>query len=407
MFTPLAGKRVVDLTHVLAGPYVTHILRQLGAEVIKIERPGTGDVMRAGRPGESPPGFGPQFVGLNAGKRSLALDLKDARGQDILRRLVKDADALVENQRPGELNKLKFDYETLSALNPRLVYCSVSGWGQRGAFAGRAGYDQAIQAATGVMMMQGEPGEPPQKIGFPAIDIATGMNGACAVLAALLERERTGKGCRVDVAMADSALMLMIGATSTWTVGRIPAERFGNRSLASSPTSGVFETAEGWLSVAANTPEQGWKALAIVGRSELKDDPRFALAGNKGGFFVVADLDAARAEFAAGLRAKSAEHWEAAFNDAGIACAHVRTIDDYLDGPYRRTAGVLQRIARQPGYDRPVETLGAGFRVDGLAAGADTPAPALGGDSRAVLRELGLSPDEIARLEGDKVIQAA
>ncbi|MCW5748208.1 MAG: CoA transferase [Alphaproteobacteria bacterium] len=407
MFTPLAAKRVVDLTHVLAGPYVTHVLRQLGADVIKIERPGTGDVMRAGQPGVSPPGFGAQFVGLNAGKRSLALDLKQARGQDILRRLVAQADVLVENLRPGELRRLKFDYETVSALNPRLVYCSISGWGQTGAFAQRAGYDQAIQAATGVMMMQGEPGEPPLKIGFPAIDIATGMNGACAVLAALLERERTGRGCRIDVAMADSALMLMIPATSNWTVGRLPSERFGNRSLASSPTSGVFETADGWLSVAANTPEQGRRALQIIGRPELQDDPRFALAGAKGGFFVVADLDGARAAFAAALRARSAGDWETAFNEAGIACAAIRSIDAYLDGAYRQTPGVLHGIARQPGYDRPVETLGAGFRVDAAAVGADAPAPALGGDSRSVLRELGLSDDDIVSLERDNVVQAA
>jgi len=407
MFTPLAGKRVVDLTHVLAGPYVTHILRQLGADVIKIERPGTGDVMRAGRPGQSPPGFGPQFVGLNAGKRSLALDLKDPRGQDILRRLVRGADVLVENLRPGELRRLKLDYGTLSALNPRLVYCSVSGWGQGGAFADRAGYDQAIQAATGVMMMQGEPGEPPQKVGFPAIDIATGMNGACSVLAALLERERTGKGCRIDVAMADSALMLMIGPTSTWTVGQIPAERFGNRSLASSPTSGVFPTADGWLSIAANTPEQGYRALEIIGQPELRHDPRFALAGNKGGFFIVADLDGARAAFADGLRGRTAEHWETAFNEAGIASARVRTIDEYLDGAYRRTPGLLHRIDAQPGYGRPVETLGAGFRVDGIAAGVAAPAPPLGADSRSVLHALGLSPDDIAALARDKVVQVA
>jgi crotonobetainyl-CoA:carnitine CoA-transferase CaiB-like acyl-CoA transferase len=288
----------------------------------------------------------------------------------------------------------------------RLVYCSVSGWGQSGAFADRAGYDQAIQAATGVMLMQGEPGEPPQKVGFPAVDIATGMNAACSVLAALLERERTGRGCRIDVAMADSALMLMIGATSTWTVGRIPAERFGNRSLASSPTSGVFPTAAGWLSVAANTPEQGWRALDSIGRPELKHDPRFAQAGNKGGFFIVADLDGARAAFADGLRKNTAEHWEAAFNDASIPSAAIRTLDEYLSGAYRSTPGVLHRIDAQPGYDRPVETLGAGFRVDGVAAGVAAPAPPLGSDSRAVLEALGLSADDFAALERDNVVQA-
>ena len=405
MFAPLAGKRVIDFTHVLAGPYVTHILRQLGAEVIKIERPGTGDVMRAGRPGQSPPGFGPQFVGLNAGKRSLALDIKDKSGQEILRRLIATADVLVENLRPGELRRLKFDYETLAATNPTLIYCSVSGWGQSGAYAGRAGYDQAIQAATGVMMMQGEPGEPPMKVGFPAIDIATGMNGACAVLSALLERERTGKGCRIDIAMADSALMLMIGPTSTWTVGRIPAERFGNRSLASSPTSGVFATADGWLSVAANTPEQGYRALEIIGQPALRHDPRFALAGSKGGFFIVADLEGARAAFAGGLRQGPAEQWETAFNAAGIASAKVRTIDGYLEEAYRQTPGILHRVDTQPGYDRTVETLGAGFRVNDTPAGVAAAAPSLGADSRTVLLELGLTPDEIERLERDQIIE--
>lgn len=405
MFTPLAGTRILDLTHVLAGPYITHVLRQLGADVIKIERPGSGDVMRTDRPSPAQPGFGPQFVGLNAGKRSLALDFKDPRGQDILRRLADRADALVENQRPGELQRLKFDYETLSASNPRLVYCSVSAWGQSGDFAGRTGYDQAIQAATGVMMMQGEEGQPPQKIGFPAVDIATGMNGACAVLSGLLERQRTGRGCRIDVAMADSALMLMIAPISNWTVGRIPSERFGNRSLALSPTSGVFETSDGYLSVAGNTTEQGLRALDTIGRSELRHDPRFALTEGKGGFFRVADLDGARSEFAAVLRQATSDHWEKTFNAAGIAASAIRTIDAYLDGPYRRTAGVLRRIDAQPGYDGPVETLGAGFRVDGVTAGADAPAPALGGDSHAVLLELGLTPDDIAALRRDKVVQ--
>ena len=403
MFAPLQGVRIVDLTHVLAGPYVTHVLTQLGADVVKIERPGVGDVMRNGRPGQSPPGFAAGFVGMNHGKRSLTLDLKDARGKEAVRRLIGRADALVENQRPGELDRLGFGYAAVAALNPRLVYASISGWGQSGPLAARTGYDQVIQAATGMMMMQGEAGTPPMKTGFPAIDIATGMNGACAILAALLERQRTGKGCHVDVAMSDSALMLMFGPSTAGLVSSLPHERVGNRSLASSPTSGVFETGDGWISVAANTVEQGHKALAVVGRPELKDDPRFAPA-RKGGFFFVADLDGAEAEFVRALKTRDAEHWERAFNDAGIACAKVRTIEGFLAGPYRTMPGIHCTLTDQPGYDRPVEVPGAGFRVDGEVPAAGRPAPAMGGDSRAVLGELGFAASEIDAMAKDGVI---
>lgn len=404
MFAPLDGVRVVDLTHVYAGPYVTHVLTQLGADVVKIERPGVGDVIRAGRPGDSPPGFAAAFVGMNHGKRSLTLDLKDARGKDALARLIERADVLVENLRPGELDRIGFGHDAARTLNPRLIYASVSGWGQGGALASRAGYDQVIQASTGMMMMQGDPGTPPMKTGFPAIDIATGMNGACAILAALLERQRNGgKGCRIDIGMGDSALMLMIGATSGWLVGGLAHERMGNRALTSSPTSGVFETAAGSISVAANTLEQGHKALAVVGRPELKDDPRFAPV-RKGGFFLVADQDGAEREFATALKARDAEHWEVAFNGAGIACAKIRTISEFLAGPYRTTPGMHRTIADQPGYDRPVEAPGAGFRVDGAVPAATRPAPPLGGDSRAVLIELGFAASEIDTMAKDGVI---
>lgn len=408
MFAPLQGIKIVDFTHVLAGPYVTHVLCQLGAEVIKIERPGSGDVMRTGRAGESPPGFGPQFVGLNAGKHSIALDLKDPRGRDLARRLAADADVVIENLRPGELDRLGLDYDSLRAGNPGLIYCSISGWGIDGALAGRAGYDQAIQAATGVMWMQGEPDEPPTKVGFPTVDIATGMNGACAVLAALMQRQRNGgRGCRLDVAMADSAVMLMIGVASSWLVGGLAPERFGNRSLASSPTSGVFETANGWISVAANTADQGMKALDALGRPDLKDDPRFQPVGRPGGFYAAADHDAALAAFTAALRTRDADHWERAFNAAGIACARIRRIDEYLDGVYRGMPPIHQRIEDHPGYGRPVEVLGAGFRADGAVPHAGAAAEALGASTRKVLADHGLSEPEIDSLLRDGVVQAA
>lgn len=403
MFAPLQGVRVVDLTHVYAGPYVTHVLTQLGADVVKIERPGAGDVIRAGLRGVSPPGFAAPFVGMNHGKRSLTLDLKDARGKDALARLIERGDVLVENLRPGELERIGFGPDAARKINPRLIYASVSGWGQSGPQASRAGYDQVIQASTGMMMMQGEAGTPPMKIGFPAIDIATGMNGACAILAALLERQRTGTGSRIDIGMGDSALMLMIGNSSAWLVGGLPHERVGNRALTSSPTSGVFETADGSISVAANTLEQGHKALDVIGRPELKSDPRFAPV-RKGGFFHVADPDGAEREFAAALKARDAEHWEAAFNDAGIACGKIRTIHEFLAGPYRTMPGIHRTITDQPGYDRPIEALGAGFRVDGAIPAATRPAPPLGGDSRAVLGELGFDAGEIEAMAKDGVI---
>jgi len=404
LFAPLKGIRVVDFTHVIAGPYTTHILCQLGADVVKIERPGAGDVMRASRPGKGPPGFNPQFVGFNHGKRSIAIDLKSEAGREVVRRLVREGDVLVENLRPGELDKIGLGAREMTALNPRLIYCSISGWGASGELAGRAGYDQVIQASIGMMMTQGDAGDPPMKVGFPLIDVATGMNAACALLAALHEQAATGRGRFIDVAMGDSGLMLNIGALANWMVGRQANERMGNRALTQSPTAGVFETAEGWISLAANTPDQGAKALEVMGRPELVADPRFKLAGPRGGFFVVSDPDGAKAEVVAALKSQSAEHWEAAFNAAGIACAKIRTVDEFVDGPYRRTAGLHRTIAAQPGYDGAVQAPGAGFRVDGETVGNDRPVGALGADGRSVLAELGYGEAEVAALAQSRAV---
>lgn len=405
---PLTGIRVLDFTHVLAGPYATHVLCQLGADVIKIERPGVGDVMRAAKPGgRMPPGFGAQFVALNAGKRSVAVDLKSEAGRDAVRRIAETVDVAVENLRPGELDKLGLGHEALSAINPNLIYCTISGWGLDGPLASRPGYDQIFQAALGMMMTVGERADdPPMKIGFPMIDIATGMNAATAILAALTQRDRDGgQGRRLDVAMSDSALHLMIGPVAKWMIGGERNERIGNKGLTGSPTAGVFPTAGGWLALAANTREHAERVLDLIGVPDWRTDPRFASVGVKGGFFNVAQPDAALAAVSAALLAKDAEHWERVFNEAGVAAGKARTVEEFLDGPYRTTAGTRRRIAPPYGLSEQIEILGAGFRVDGETPGTELPPPRLGQHTRMALDEIGMTAGEIDALVAAKAVQ--
>jgi crotonobetainyl-CoA:carnitine CoA-transferase CaiB-like acyl-CoA transferase len=350
------------------------------------------------------------FQGVNAGKRAIALDLGRPEGRAVLERLVPTAQVFLENFRPGRMARLGFGPERVAALNPAIVYASVSAWGQSGEHAERPGYDHVMQAATGMMWLQGEDAEaPPMKVGFPAIDMAAGMMGAMAVMAGLMRRREGDRGPIVlDVSMADAALALMSATASRYLMEGAAPARVGNGAFAASPGGGVFRTADGWLATAANTLAQ-FEALArALGRPELATAPDWLRLRPASPSAILRDCGTPRLE--AALRdaflGRRSEEWEALLNAAGVPAAAVRSPATFLDGPYRRTPGFSGRVPDpngQPGGRH--EVLGAAFRLNGVAPVPRTSAPRLGADTDAVLGEIGYAPAEIAALRAAGAVQ--
>jgi crotonobetainyl-CoA:carnitine CoA-transferase CaiB-like acyl-CoA transferase len=400
---PLSGIRVLDITHVLAGPYATYQLALLGAEVIKVERPGIGDVMRHAHRGTTPAGFAPGFVAMNAGKRSLALDLGRPEGIALLRRLAGEVDVVIENLRPGAMAKKGLDAATLTAANPRLVHCSVSGWGNE-----RPAYDHVIQAATGMMLVNGDdPAAPPMKMGGPIVDIATGQSTAFAILAALMQRAQTGRGTAITVSMVDAALQLMFSAASGWLLARQAPQRVGNRGFAGSPASDTFATADGWIATGANTRAQFERLARAIGRADLIDDPRFATPpGRAAGFMSAGNEALLRQELAATFATADAEVWEARLNQAGVPAAKVRGIGEFLDTIYPNLGPALVDLPAMPGYPPAPKGLGLPMKGPDFAP-QPAPPPALGQDSRAILEGMGMGAAEIDTLVASGVVGVA
>ncbi len=392
---PLAGLRVLDLSHVLAGPYATYHLAMLGADVIKIERPPVGDAMRDLETLPEREGLTAAFHGVNAGKRSLALDLKTQAGRDALTRLIPTADVFLENFRPGKMAALGFGPEDVRALNPRIIYASISAWGQQGAMAARPGYDHVMQAATGLMWLQGDdPAAPPVKMGAPVIDMAAGMLGAIALLSAVLRRRAGDEGpIHLDVSMADAATALAAAPAWRYLLEGVAPRRIGTAAFAGSPGGGVWRTADGWLATAANTRAQFEALCGALGQpawaappwlSMLPDAPDAILRG-----CGTPALDAA---LKGAFTTRGSAEWDALLAPLGVPAAPVRSPDEFLNGPYAQTGGMHADVA---GVGR---LLGLGFRVNGAAPAPAQGAPKLGADSADVLREAGFSADEIAAL---------
>lgn len=389
---PLDGVRVVDLTHVMAGPFCTHRLALLGADVIKVE-PRGGDIFRDYHGQDtSLGGDSAVFVGINAGKRSVALDLKSPGGAEAMRRLVDDADVVVENFRPGVATRLGLAPEETRRRNPRLVHCSMSGYGQSGPMRDWPAYDHILQAVSGVMTLTGDEGNPPLKAGFPLVDTFAGHSAATSIITALLQRERTGRGDVLDVAMLDNALLLMVSMVLPYVMIGEEPRRVGNRGYNLSPTSDTFATGEGDLAIGANTGAQFTSLCDVVGRPDLPDDERFATREAR-----MANAEQLRDELEAALAARSALQWEDALNAASVPAGAIRTVPEACDLPHVRARELFQSVPA-PHYGRDVTTLGLGTQFEKMPWGVDHAAPALGEHTVEVLGELGFGPEEVEQL---------
>ena len=385
----LSNLRVIDLSHVIAGPAASMYLAALGADVLKVENPRAPDVMRFVDAGDGE--MSTTFATLNAGKRSLAIDLKHPRLRDLLLDLLRDADVFIENFRPGTAERLGLGYETVRAVNPRIVYLSISGYGQEGPWSGFGAYDQVVQALTGMMMANGEENGPPTKVGFPVIDIATGMLGAMSVLAALHRRTTSNIGSHVDASLAQSALQLMRPLVTRVLATEQEGARPGNRGFSGSPGAATFRCADGWLAVAANTMGQFRTLCATLGLDGVADDPRLVTQIGRGGATNVVAAD--RVELGRLLDDAFAGHdagsLERRLNDAGVPAARVRRLGEFVSEA---------RAGRHVDLPLGSGQLGPGMIGLGAADHPVSPAPALGADTGEILRRAGLSAGEIAVL---------
>ncbi|MGW0791190.1 CaiB/BaiF CoA transferase family protein [Streptomyces sp. NPDC002911] len=391
----LEGVRVLDLTNVLAGPFAGYQLALHGADVLKVEMPESGDLARQlGADHElSENLLGASFLAQNAGKRSLTLNLKDPHGREALLRAAREYDVLIENFRPGVMDRLGVGWQTLRQENPRLVYCAISGFGQTGPLRARPAYDQIVQGLSGMMSVTGTPEVSPLRAGFPVADTLGGMAAAYAVAAALVRRERSGAGAYLDVSMLESALTAMGWVTSNYLITGRPPQPMGNENFTAAP-SGTFATADGHLNIAANRQEQFTTLCRLIGREDLIDDERFAQPADRKTY-----RDELRHEVEEGLRLRTAKEWEEVLSDAGVPAARVLSVPDALGLEQLADRHFVRTLPFPDGRSRPLQVLGSPFQVDGDAVDDTTPPPMLGEHTDQVLTELGYSTAEIAAMK--------
>ena len=391
----LSGIRVLDLTNVLAGPFCAYQLGLLGADVIKVEVPHTGDLARQlGADRElNEQLMGASFLAQNGGKKSITINLKSDEGKQVFCRLVATADVVVENFRPGVMKRLGLDFETLSQVNPTLIYCAISGFGQDGPMKGAPAYDQIIQGLSGMMSITGDDECAPLRVGYPVADTIGGITAALAITSALVGRNKSGSGTFIDVSMLDSVLATMGWVVSNYLIAGQEPHPMGNANFTAAP-SGTFKTGDGLLNIAANKQEQ-FEALAIaIGRSDLIEDVRFKARESRKKY-----RSELTAELESGLAQKSAEEWEALLNGQGIPAGRVLTVPQALHSSQVKHRELLQSFESVPGVGRAVTLTRAGFKMSIAQPRVRSAPPTLGEHTAEILGDLGYDGPEIERLE--------
>lgn len=368
---PLAGIRVLDLTNVLAGPYCSYQLMLLGADVVKVEVPGQGDLARhlGPDPDLNDAGMGASFLAQNAGKKSVELNLKDPADRAAFERLVQAADVLLENFRAGVLARIGYSWEQLQTLNPALIYCAISGFGQSGPMSQAPAYDQVIQGLSGMMSITGTPDTAPLRVGFPVCDTVGGLSAALAITAAIAGRHQHGRGCFLDVSMLETSISAMGWSVSNYLVSGVSPQPMGDQNATAAP-SGTFETANGPLNIAANRQEQFETLCRLTGRPDLIDNPRFAGREARKQHREELNLELNKA-----LATRTAQEWEQLLGSSGVPAARILTVPQAVDSDQLRHREFFCDL---PAPDRLLRLSTSGVLFDGAPLHPPFPPPRLG-----------------------------
>jgi crotonobetainyl-CoA:carnitine CoA-transferase CaiB-like acyl-CoA transferase len=398
---PLQGLRVLDLTRILAGPWATQMLADFGADVIKIEKPGEGDDTRGWGPpfvvnADGTTGDAAYFQAANRGKHSVCIDMSLPDGQVLLRQLAAQSDIVIENFKVGGLKKYGLDYDSLKASNPRLIYCSITGFGQTGPFAQRAGYDFMIQGMSGVMSITGEAGGDPMKVGVAFSDVFAGLHAVIGIQAALLHREKTGQGQHVDISLLDSQVSVLANQALNYLVGGKVPQRLGNAHPNIVPYQ-TFETKDGHMIIAVGNDRQYAEFCAIIGAAHLVADPYRSNRGR------VEHRDALIALLIPYLKTRSAADWMQAFEAAAVPCGPINTIDQVFENPQIKARQMQVNLQGDDGVTVP--GLANPIVFSETPNTYKSPSPKLGGGTDTVLSSLlGLSPEALEKLRLSGVI---
>lgn len=394
----LDGIRVLDLTNVLAGPFATLHLALCGAEVIKIENPQDGDLARklGNVPELNKKLMGTSFLAQNSNKKSITLNMKEEDGKEIFRKLVKTADVIVENFRPGVMDRLGFSYEKLCEMNPKIIYCAISGFGQTGPDAFKPAYDQIIQGLSGVMDVNGDERLHPLRCGFPVCDTVGGLNAAFAIMGALYFREKNGQGQFIDVAMLDSIMPLMGWVAANLLIGGKPPIPMGNDNFTAAP-SGVFKTKDGFINIAANQQKQ-WEDLAdTLGVSELKEDARFKERDTR-----KANRKALTPLLEEKLIHKETKYWVDELNGKGIPSGDILSLENALNQPQIKHRKTIKEVNIPSIGDVKLFNLSAKF--DKTTVEIEAPPPTLSQHTEEILKEIGYSSEDFKLLKEKEIV---